>query len=62
LRHLGCPILGDPLYGTGDSRFFPGGLMLHAKSLSLVLPGETEARVFTSPLPVRFRSLLARYD
>ena len=58
LRYLGCPVLGDPLYGTGDSRCFPSGLMLHAKSISLVLPGETEARVFTSPLPARFRALL----
>ncbi|MDR1949096.1 MAG: RluA family pseudouridine synthase [Spirochaetaceae bacterium] len=50
LRYLGCPILGDPLYGFGEE----GGLMLHAKSLSLVLPGETEKRIFRTPLPPRF--------
>jgi 23S rRNA pseudouridine1911/1915/1917 synthase len=52
LRYLGCPILGDPVYGLGEA----GGLMLHAKSLSLVLPGETEARRFRTPLPPRFRN------
>jgi 23S rRNA pseudouridine1911/1915/1917 synthase len=52
LRHLGCPILGDPVYGFGEE----GGLMLHAKSLSLVLPGEAEARTFRTSLPPRFRN------
>ncbi|MDR2403923.1 MAG: RNA pseudouridine synthase, partial [Spirochaetaceae bacterium] len=52
LRYLGCPILGDPVYGFGEE----GGLMLHAKSLSLVLPGEAEARTFRTPLPPRFRN------
>jgi len=28
--------------------------MLHAKSLAITLPGETEARIFKSPVPERF--------
>lgn len=58
MAFLGCPILGDPIYGEGDSRFYPEGLMLHAKSLSLVLPGGQESGVFISPLPARFREIL----
>jgi 23S rRNA pseudouridine1911/1915/1917 synthase len=57
LRHIGYPILGDPLYG-GLDRAFPGlGLMLHAQSLRLILPGESSPRTFKAPLPYRFRNM-----
>jgi 23S rRNA pseudouridine1911/1915/1917 synthase len=59
LRSLGCPIVGDPLYGTRD-RHFPGAsLALHARSLSLVLPGEDAPSVFLAPLPSPLRRLIA---
>jgi 23S rRNA pseudouridine1911/1915/1917 synthase len=57
LRYLGHPILGDPLYGLKDGLFPGATLMLHAKSLALVLPGG-EFRIFRSPLPSRFRCVL----
>jgi 23S rRNA pseudouridine1911/1915/1917 synthase len=57
LRHLGHPIVGDPLYGFADSRFPGATLMLHAKSLALILPGETGSRTFRSPLPGRFTAM-----
>lgn len=47
---LGSPIVGDPVYGRSD----PVGLMLHAYSLSLTLPGEDSERCFRAPLPERF--------
>jgi 23S rRNA pseudouridine1911/1915/1917 synthase len=52
---LGHPILGDPVYGSRDPLFPSATLMLHAKSLALVLPGEQGRRVFKTPLPDRFR-------
>jgi 23S rRNA pseudouridine1911/1915/1917 synthase len=58
LRHLGHPILGDPLYGFRDALFPQASLMLHAKSLSLRLPAEAEDRTFTTPLPERFFEVL----
>jgi 23S rRNA pseudouridine1911/1915/1917 synthase len=62
LRYLGFPIVGDPLYGAGDP-FFPDiSLMLHAKSLALTLPGEDERRIFTSPLPARFKAMITRLN
>jgi 23S rRNA pseudouridine1911/1915/1917 synthase len=51
---LGHPILGDPLYGSPDPLFPGATLMLHARNLSVTLPGERELRIFTSPLPGRF--------
>lgn len=58
LRHLGNPILGDPLYGIPDCRFPQASLMLHAKRLTLRLPGREEPQTFKTALPPRFRELL----
>jgi 23S rRNA pseudouridine1911/1915/1917 synthase len=58
LRHLGCPILGDPIYGRPDRRFPKATLMLHAYRLKIRLPGSTEPTAFTAPLPDRFRRIL----
>jgi 23S rRNA pseudouridine1911/1915/1917 synthase len=59
LRHIGHPILGDPIYGAPDPRI---SLMLHAKSLAIVLPEEargcTGMRTFKTPLPERFLKLM----
>jgi 23S rRNA pseudouridine1911/1915/1917 synthase len=60
MKRLGTPILGDPLYGRRDDLFPGATLMLHARSLSIRLPGETEARTFFSPLPDRFRAVMRR--
>jgi 23S rRNA pseudouridine1911/1915/1917 synthase len=65
-KYLGCPILGDPIYGKKDPLFPGATLMLHARSLTVVLP-PTEAPVatdgtavtFTAPIPLRFRKVLA---
>jgi 23S rRNA pseudouridine1911/1915/1917 synthase len=67
LKYLGCPILGDPVYGCGDPRFPEATLMLHAKSLSIAIPGspflpETPPlRTFKAPLPPRFTAFLRTF-
>jgi 23S rRNA pseudouridine1911/1915/1917 synthase len=58
LKWLGHPVLGDPLYGSPDSRFPGATLMLHAKRLSIVLPGQSEPSVFRTALPRRFLEIL----
>jgi 23S rRNA pseudouridine1911/1915/1917 synthase len=58
LKRLGHPILGDPVYGYADKNHPDATLMLHSKTLAIVLPGETERRVFTSVLPERFIDIL----
>lgn len=47
---LGHPILGDPLYGTGESLDLPR-MMLHAESLSLLHPATGERVRFQSKAP-----------
>ncbi|MDR2901339.1 MAG: RluA family pseudouridine synthase [Treponema sp.] len=62
LKHLGHPILGDPLYGGNDSHFADLTLMLHAKRLSIALPPDGLRMTFKSPLPKRFRALMLKLE
>lgn len=55
LAQLGHPIVGDPLYGTGQ---FGDRLYLHAQSLEITVPGG-ERKTFTAPEPKEFEELLA---
>lgn len=59
MKALGCPILGDPLYGRRDPRFPDATLMLHARRLRILLPGRAEPSTFTSEVPERFLRVLA---
>lgn len=59
LRHLGTPILGDPVYG--DEKSAPR-LMLHAKELEITIPGTDGGvrKVFTAPVPDEFTEIMER--
>ncbi|HEU0266152.1 MAG TPA: RluA family pseudouridine synthase, partial [Candidatus Saccharimonadaceae bacterium] len=48
LAHIGCPIIGDRVYGTASDR-----LMLHAYQLEITIP-RGQRRVFTAPIPEVF--------
>jgi 23S rRNA pseudouridine1911/1915/1917 synthase len=58
MRHIGCPILGDPIYARHSNRFPDATLMLHALSLSLSLPCDERDRTFTAPVPPRFPQVI----
>jgi len=60
LKQLGCPILGDPIYGRKDQMFPEATLMLHAYLLTIELLDGKGARTFKSPVPARFRQVLLR--
>lgn len=51
LASLGCPIVGDRVYGSGRTGV---GMLLHAHSLSFDHPVTGERLTVTSPLPPRF--------
>jgi len=61
MRHIGCPILGDPVYARADRTFPDVGLMLHAYKLAIRLPGSGEKHRFSAPLPERFRLVLRSF-
>jgi 23S rRNA pseudouridine1911/1915/1917 synthase len=60
MKALGTPVLGDAVYGRRDPTFPDARLMLHARSLTIRLPGEEQPRTFVSPLPMRFLEIVKR--
>lgn len=58
MAHIGCPILGDPLYSRRDANFKDATLMLHAYRLSVPMPDKGGIAVFRAALPERFKTVL----
>ena len=58
LLSTGHPVLGDPVYGRRDHLFPGAGLMLHAYSLTMRIPGREEPVTFRSPLPDDMKRVL----
>jgi 23S rRNA pseudouridine1911/1915/1917 synthase len=57
LKHLGCPVLGDPVYGVKNLLFPDAAMMLHARLLAIRLHGEVFSQ-FKAPVPERFKTVL----
>jgi 23S rRNA pseudouridine1911/1915/1917 synthase len=58
LAHLGCPVLGDYLYGAEDRERLPGRFALHSSLLRLPHPQTGEELEFASELPAEMTALL----
>ncbi len=59
-KYMGCPILGDPIYGKKDRIFPDSTLMLHARRLTIALPDSKGVMTFRAPLPDRFKAVIGR--
>ena len=55
---LGCPIVGDEVYGRKKPSVEINRHFLHAFRLKIVLPGEKEQRTFDAPLPQELQRVL----
>ena len=55
MRYIGCPILGDSIYGKKDSLFPDATLMLHSRQLILKLPDSEKYHRFKASIPLRFK-------
>lgn len=55
---LGCPIVGDEVYGRRNPSIKIGRHFLHAHKLKITLPGEKKPREFEAPLPDELQSVL----
>jgi 23S rRNA pseudouridine1911/1915/1917 synthase len=55
---IGCPIVGDKVYGRKNPTVEIKRHFLHAAKLKIILPNETKARVFEAPLPVELERVL----
>jgi len=62
LKYIGCPILGDSMYGSSSKIFPKASLMLHSKNLAITLPGRTEESVFSSSVPERFIAVIKKLN
>ena len=55
---LGCPIVGDKVYGHRKQSIEINRHFLHAAKLKIVLPGGKETRLFEAPLPDELQAIL----
>jgi 23S rRNA pseudouridine1911/1915/1917 synthase len=55
---LGCPIVGDRIYGRKNPSLDINRHFLHASKLNISLPGEREPRSFEAALPVELKNIL----
>lgn len=60
MKYLGCPVMGDPIYGNflKGSPFQTASLMLHAYMLKIRLPDQKEPVTFKAAVPLRFKKVL----
>lgn len=61
-KHLGHPIVGDPVYNTKVDKFGLKGQLLHAERLELTHPSTGERMGFNAPLPDYFVNVLNILD
>lgn len=55
---LGCPIVGDEVYGRKNFSVEIERHFLHAYRLKIILPGEKEVKIFEAPLPEELEQVL----
>ncbi|MGB8213458.1 MAG: RluA family pseudouridine synthase [Anaerolineales bacterium] len=58
LAFLGCPVVGDTIYGKRKSTLELDRHFLHAYKLKIILPGEKVAHVFEARLPEELDAVL----
>lgn len=61
-RHIGHPVVGDPVYGSKKQKFHLAGQLLHACRLELTHPRTGERMSFEAPLPAYFIDVLSRLE
>lgn len=57
-QFLGCPIVGDSVYGKKSLTVNIKRHFLHAYKLKIILPNENQARTFEAELPVELKEVL----
>jgi 23S rRNA pseudouridine1911/1915/1917 synthase len=58
MAFIGCPIVGDPVYGRRKPTIKLGRHFLHAESITLTTPDGGKVMTFRAPLPAELQSVL----
>lgn len=58
LAFLGCPVVGDQIYGRRKNSLEINRFFLHASKLTVRLPGSIQETEFTAPLPADLQTIL----
>jgi 23S rRNA pseudouridine1911/1915/1917 synthase len=58
MAFIGCPITGDTTYGRRHPTLPLQRHFLHAKSITINLPGDQKPRTFYAPLPPELKQVL----
>ncbi len=59
-KHVGHPVVGDPVYGYKKQKFELAGQLLHAATLELTHPTTGDRMTFNAPLPPVFSEILQK--
>ena len=59
-KHLGHPVVGDPVYGPKKCPFKLNGQLLHAYEITFFHPTSGERMTFNAPLPDYFQAVLEK--
>lgn len=60
LSFIGCPVTGDTVYGRKRASVPLDRHFLHATSLTIQLPGESQPQKFQAPLPAELEQVLQK--
>ncbi|MFP4321008.1 MAG: RluA family pseudouridine synthase [Anaerolineales bacterium] len=58
LAFIGCPVVGDRVYGPRKQRIKLSRLFLHAQAITIRHPARDEALTFEAPLPPKLQNVL----
>ncbi len=62
MEYIGHPVIGDPVYGSGNRKLYDKGQLLHAYRLTLTHPKSGKQMSFEAPLPEEFESILSSLE
>lgn len=64
LKHLGCPVLGDPIYGSPslNQKYKITRQLLHASRLTLKHPQSGEILTIEAPIPPDMQKFIAQIE
>lgn len=62
LAFIGCPVVGDRVYGRRKPSLDAKRQMLHASQITLRLPDQEQARTFRAPLPQDFTEIIDQLE